>query len=166
MSFAVHFISAAAAAAPHPFGDPDVDEPDEQPTDLSADEIATWDRLHPTLVSLLPAGAHDLAANQYSRQLVHEPSGLSVTWLHEDYQVSVPYWSQNATAEMFEALSKVTEAIESETGLVGVDETSERRFLDERESSLATFSAVAGGFEQAMERQTVFGWLRDKFRRT
>jgi hypothetical protein len=48
---------------------------------------------------------------------------------------------------------------------VGVDEISEARFLDHREQVQDTFAMMAAGFEQAMERQTVLGWLRSKFKR-
>ena len=72
MSFAVHFVSAQNAAAPHPLGDPETDLPDDDadddPEELTADEIATWDGLHPRLVELLPAGAHDV---HYYAQAVH-----------------------------------------------------------------------------------------------
>lgn len=166
MTFAVHFIPAAAAASSQPFGDPGAGgEGDDQPTALSADEIATWDRLHPILVPLLPSGSHDLGSTEYSRQVVHEPSGLMISWLHDEYQVEVPYWSQNATAEIFDALTRITEAIEADTGLVGVEETSERRFLDDPDGALANFGAVAEGYAEAMDSQTWLGWLKERFRR-
>lgn len=169
MSFAVHFISAETAAAPHPLGDPVADLPDdegdEDVEELTADEIAAWDGLHPRLVELLPAGAHDVSATPFARQLVHEATGLMVTWAHDDYEASVPFWSENATAELFDTLAAVTEAIEAATGRVGVDEISEASFLDHREQVQDTFAMMAAGFEQAMERQTVLGWLRSKFKR-
>lgn len=166
MSFAVHFLPAEVAASPQAFGDPDADvDDDDQPAELTADEIATWAALHPVLVPLLPAGAHDLAETGFSRQLVHEPSGLTISWLHDDYQVELPYWSRNATAAIFDALGRICEAIEAQTGLVGVDDVSERRFLADPEGSLASFGAVASGFAEAMDGQSVFGWVRNKFRR-
>ena len=169
MSFAVHFVSAETAAAPHPLGDPDADLPDDDadddPEELTADEIATWDGLHPRLVELLPAGAHDVSATPFARQLVHEATGMMVTWAHDDYEASVPFWRENATVEVFDALAAVTEAIESATGLVGVDEISVARFLDHRDEAQEEFGMVAVAFEEAMERQTVLGWLRSKFKR-
>jgi hypothetical protein len=90
---------------------------------------------------------------------------MMVTWAHDDYEASVPFWSENATAEVFDTLAAITEAIESATGRVGVDEISEARFLDHREQVQDTFAMMAAGFEQAMERQTVLGWLRSKFKR-
>ena len=167
MSFAVHFLPAAVAARPQPLGDPDAegDTADDAPVRLRADEVAIWDGLHQALVDLLPAGSHDLAATPFSRQLVHEATGLMVTWANDDYQASVPFWSENATSGALDALASISEAIEAATGLVGVDEISEGRFLDHRDQVAAAFVAIAGGFEQAMERQTVLGWLRSVFRR-
>ena len=166
MTFAVHFIPADAAASPQPFGDPEAEVDDnDQPTALSADEIATWDRLHPVLVPLLPAGTHDVGETEFSRQLVHEPSGLMISWLHDEYQVEVPYWSQNATPEIFDALTRISETIEADTGLVGVEETSETRFLDDPDGALANFGAVAEGFAEAMDSQSLLGWLKERFRR-
>ena len=166
MTFAVHFLPADLAASSHPFGDPDVDVGgDDQPTALSEDEIATWNRLHPILVPLLPSGAHDLGETAYSRQLVHEPSGLMISWLHDEYQVEVPYWSRNATAEIFDALRQITEAIEAGTGLVGVEETSERHFLNDPDRALSDFGAVAEGYAEARDSQTVLGWIKERFRR-
>ena len=168
MSFVVHFLPTDRAAGPHPLGDLDA-APASGASDheeaLAADEVATWDGLHPTLVTLLPPGSHDVTATMFSRQLVHESTGLMVTWAHDDYEASVPFWSENATAELFDTLAAVTEAIEAATGRVGVDEISEARFLDHREQVQDTFAMMAAGFEQAMERQTVLGWLRSKFKR-
>ena len=164
MSFAVHFLTADTAALPEPLGDPDDDsEDDDAPAPLSADEIAAWNGLHPVLLQLLPAGSHDLHRTAFSRQLVHEPTGLIVTWAHDDYQVSLPFWSVNASTETFDTLVRVTEAIESATGLVGVDEISQGRFLDHHTEVAESFRAIAAGFEEAMERQTVLGWLRSLF---
>ena len=106
----------------------------------------------------------DVAATVYSRQLVHEPTGLTVSWAHDDYQASVPFWSTNATSGALDALAGITGAVEEATGLIGVDEISEGRFLDHREQVAASFVSIAGSFEQAMERQTVLGWLRSVFR--
>ncbi len=168
MSFVVHFLPTDRAAGPHPLGDLDA-APASGASDheeaLAADEVATWDGLHPTLVTLLPPGSHDVTATMFSRQLVHESTGLMVTWAHDDYQASMPFWRENVGSGALDALAAITEAIESATGLVGVDEISEGRFLDHRDQVTATFAGVADGYEQAMEHQTVLGWLRDKFRR-
>lgn len=57
MSFVVHFLPTDRAAGPHPLGDLDA-APASGASDheeaLAADEVATWDGLHPTLVTLLP----------------------------------------------------------------------------------------------------------------
>ena len=161
MSFVVHFLPAETAAAPHPLDD--VDGPAE--TALTEDEIATWNRLHPALLGLLPAGSHDLRRTAFSRQLLHEPSGLMVTWAHDDYQASLPFWSVNASDDVFDTLVALAETIEAETGLVGVDEISEGRFLDHHADVASSFAAIADGFEEAMERQTVLGWVRNLFHR-
>ena len=166
MTFAVHFLPPDVAASAQPFGDPDAEVAKEAaPTALSENELATWNRLQPILVELLPTGTHELDATEYSRQLVHEPSGLMVSWLHDEYQVEVPYWSKNATAEIFDALTRISETIEADTGLVGVEETSERRFLDDPDDARANFGAVAEGFAEAMDSQSVLGWLKERFRR-
>lgn len=169
MSFIVHFLPAEAAASPKPLGDVDADRgagpSDDEAVELSADEIATWDGLHGRLIELLPAGAHDVTATAFSRQLVHDASGLMVTWAHDDYQASVPFWRENVSFGVLNTLAEVVQAIESATGLVGVDEISEARFLDHRDQVNETFAGVADGVEQAMEHQTVLGWLRERFRR-
>ena len=164
MSFVVHFLAAETATLPRPLDDPD-DASDDPPTPLNEDEIATWSHLHPALLELLPQGSHDLRRTAFSRQLVHEPTGLLVTWAHDDYQASMPFWSANASASAFDTLVRLTEAIESATGLVGVDEISQARFLDHHTELAASFGAIADGFEEAMERQTVLGWLRSLFHR-
>ncbi|MFT3970078.1 MAG: hypothetical protein QM695_07315 [Micropruina sp.] len=161
MSFVVHFVTPETAALPDPLqADPDASHP---PAELTADEIAAWDELHPRLVELLPAGAHDVTRNHFSRQLVHDQSGLLVTWTHDEREASLPFWSVNASAETFGVLVRVTEAIESATGLVGVDEISHARFLDHHDDVMASFEAIADGFEEAMDSQTVLGWLRSLF---
>jgi len=162
MSFAVHFLPAATVALPQSSDGTD-DEP--EPVELTAEEIATWDRLHPLLVELLPADGHDLAKTPFSRQLVHDATGLMVTWQHDDYQASLPFWSANETSGAFDTLVRIAETIESTTGLVGVDEISEGRFLDHHADVAASFGAISDGFEEAMERQTVLGWLRSLFHR-
>ncbi|MFT4294440.1 MAG: hypothetical protein QM582_03400 [Micropruina sp.] len=161
MSFVVHFVADAAL----PDSPESQDDSAHPSVPLSAEEIATWERLHPALIALLPAGSHDVAANRFSRQLVHERSGLLVTWAHEDYQASLPFWSVNASADTFDVLVRVTEAIESETGLVGVDEISRARFLDHHAEVAESFRAIADGFEEAMDSQTVLGWVRNLFHR-
>lgn len=161
MSFVVHFVTAETAALPDPLqADQDATHP---PAELTMEEIATWDRLHPRLVELLPAGSHDVAQNQFSRQMVHDRTGLLVTWTHDDHEASLPFWSVNASAATFGVLVRVAEAIESATGLVGVDEISRGRFLDHHEDVMASFEAIADGFQQAMDSQTVLGWLRNLF---
>ena len=161
MSFVVHFVAAATAALPDPLeADQDAPHP---PAELTSEEIATWDRLHAQLVELLPAGSHDITQNHFSRQLVHDRSGLLVSWTHGDYEASLPFWSVNASPETFGVLVRVTEAIESATGFVGVDEISHARFLDHLEDVKASFEAIADGFEEAMDSQTVLGWLRNLF---
>lgn len=161
MSFVVHFLAADVAAQPNPLDDPN--DGDDRPTPLSDDEAATWSRLHPALLELLPPGTHDLRRTPFSRQLVHEPTGLLVTWAHDDYQASMPFWSVNAAPERFDLLVRLTGAIESATGLVGVDEISRARFLDHHAEVAESFRAIADGFEEAMESQTVLGWLRTLF---
>ena len=47
--------------------------------------------------------------------------------------------------------------------MVGVDEISHARFLDHREDVKASIEAIADGFEEAMDSQTVLGWLRNLF---
>lgn len=163
MSFVVHFLAAETASAPNPLDDLDGPAGSEPSTALSEDELATWNRLHPALLGLLPAGSHDLRRTAYSRQLLHEPSGLMVTWAHDDYQASLPFWSVNASDDVFDTLVKLAETIEAETGLVGVDEISQARFLDHRAELESSFAGIADGFEEAMERQTVLGWLRNLF---
>ena len=162
MSFAVHFLPAGTTALPQPTADTDNED---EPAELTADEIATWDQLHPLLLELLPADGHDLAKTTFSRQLVHDATGLMVTWQHEDYQASLPFWSANETSGAFDTLVRIAETIESTTGLVGVDEISEGRFLDHHAEVAASFGAIADGFQEAMERQTVLGWLRSMFHR-
>lgn len=157
MSFVVHFVADPAAAVSEPAGEP------HPPTALGSDELASWDSLHPTLIGLLPPGSHDVAASPFSRQLVHEKSGLMVTWAHEEYQASLPFWSVNASDGTLDVLVRVTEAIESATGLVGVDEISQQRFVDHHAEVAESFRAIADGFEEAMDSQTVLGWLRNLF---
>lgn len=161
MSFVVHFVAPDAAVLPNPLNEPDA--PDGRPTALDDDEVATWSRLHPALLELLPPGTHDLRRTPFSRQLVHEPTGLLITWAHDDYQASMPFWSVNAAPERFDLLVRLTQAIESATGLVGVDEISQARFLDHHTELAASFGAIADGFEEAMESQTLLGWLRSLF---
>lgn len=161
MSFVVHFVTAETAALPDPLQAGEVTS--DAPAELTPEEIATWDGLHPRLVELLPAGSHDVAQNHFSRQLVHDPSGLMVTWTHQDYQASLPFWSVNASTETFGVLVRLTEAIEAGTGLIGVDEISNHRFLDHQSDVKASFEAIADGFEEAMDSQTVLGWLRNLF---
>lgn len=163
MSFVVHFLPAETAALPDPLDARDETGDDEPPTPLSEDEIATWNRLHPALLGLLPPGTHDVHRTVFSRQLVHEPTGLLVTWAHDDYQASMPFWSVNASGAAFATLVRLTGAIESATGLVGVDEISRARFLDHHADVAASFRAIADGFEEAMDSQTVLGWLRNLF---
>ena len=161
MSFVVHFVAADTAALPDPLeADEDASHP---PAELTAEEIATWDALHAQLVELLPAGSHDVTQNHFSRQLVHDRSGLLVSWTHGDYEASLPFWSVNASPQRFDTLVRLVEAIESATGLVGVDEISQARFLDHHAEVAALFAAIADGFEEAMESQTVLGWLRRLF---
>lgn len=162
MSFVVHFLPAATAVLPDPLGAAD-DDSDDEAKPLTEAEIDTWNGLHPVLLGLLPAGTHDLRRTPFSRQLVHDPSGLLVTWAHDDYQASLPFWSVNASPQRFDTLVRLVEAIESATGLVGVDEISQARFLDHHAEVAALFAAIADGFEEAMESQTVLGWLRRLF---
>ncbi len=159
MSFVVHFVDQVGS----PSGSAVDADAAESTAALTAEEVAAWDGLHPHLLELLPAGSHDVAANPYSRQLVHEQSGLMVTWAHDDYQASLPFWSVNASDGTLDVLIRVTEAIESATGRVGVDEISQGRFLDHQAEVRSSFAAIADGFEEAMDSQTVLGWLRNLF---
>lgn len=165
MSFVVHFLPAETAAGPDPLGAADGTRDADSSHELSTREIETWDALHPALTGVLPQGSHEVAANRYSRQLTHDKTGLTVTWTHGDYRISLPFWSLNASTDTFDTLVRLTEEIESATGLVGVDEISKARFLDHAAEVSASFAAIADGIEEAMERQTVLGWVRSLFHR-
>lgn len=165
MSFVVHFLSAATAASPDPLGAACDPRPTDSPTALSTEEIAAWDEVHPALIAVLPEGSHDVAETRFSRQLVHDRTGLMVTWAHQNYQASLPFWSVNASGGTFEVLARVTKTVESHTGLIGVDEISRARFLDHHAEVAASFGAIADGFEEAMDSQTVLGWVRNLFHR-
>lgn len=162
MTFAVHFLTADQAAADQPLG---LKDDEAAPHTLTADEIEMWNRLHPTLVALLPPGGHDLAETEFARQLVYEPAGLLVVWNHDDYQVSVPYWTKNSAAPTFDLLARIAQAVHEKTGLVAVDEVTQEPFLDHVAEAAANFEAVSKGFAEAMDQQSLWGWIKAKFSR-
>lgn len=152
----MHFLPAGTTTRP---------VPDDAGVPLTGDETAEWARLEPLLTPLMPQPVHPVST-EFVRQLVHEQSGLMVTWEHDDRQASLPLWSVNVQSGAFDALVAVVEVVERETGLVGIDASSDTRFLDHTGDARAMFGTVAGAFEEAMERQTVLGWLRSRLRRS
>lgn len=158
MSFVVHFVPADAPVAPESTATAD------EPVELTDAELAGWDDVHRAVLAVLPADDYDLDATPFSRQMAQRDTGLQVSWQHGEYQASLPFWSANATSGAFDALVGVTEAIEAASGLVGVDEISGGRFLDHQQVA-DSFAAMAEGFEEAMEQQTLLGRLRSLFHR-
>ncbi|QLQ15993.1 MAG: hypothetical protein HZY73_10440 [Micropruina sp.] len=159
MSFAVHFVPADRVGQPVP---PAATAEHEQ---LTADERATWQGLEPKLVALLGSQVHELAETPYAAQLVHEPLGLLVTWMHGDYQLSIPFWTGNANAATFELLGRIVRLIEDETGLVGIDSIEHRRFSDDPTAVSEDFAGIAQGYAGASDQQSLLGWLLHKLRR-
>ncbi|MCW3158489.1 hypothetical protein [Micropruina sonneratiae] len=162
MSFAVHFLPAGTSTLPD---DPGQGDQDQDPDELAAEEVGLWDRVQPALLEVLPADEYVLDATPFARQVAHRPSGLLVSWQHDDYQASLPFWSTNADSGAFDTLVRVTLSIEETTGLVGLDEITGGRFLDHHAELASSFAAVAEGFEEAMEQQTLLGRLRSMFHR-
>lgn len=157
MSFAVHFVPAdRAGRAPQASA--------AEPAQLTADERATWKTLEPKLVALLGSEVHELAQTPYAAQLVHEPLGLLITWMHADYQLSIPYWTGNATGTTFDLLGRVVRLIEDETGLVGVESIDQRRFSDDPAAVAEDFAGIAQGYAGVSDQQSLLGWLLHKLR--
>lgn len=159
MSFAVHFLPAGTNTLP------EVVAGDDEPVELTTDEVARWELVRTALTEVLPAAEYELDDTPFSRQVAERASGLLVSWQHDDYQASLPFWSANARSGAFDTLVRVTAAIEEVTGLVGLDEISGGRFLDHHDQLAGSFAAVAAGFEEAMEQQTLLGRLRSLFHR-
>ncbi|WP_370945967.1 hypothetical protein AB5J62_43905 [Amycolatopsis sp. cg5] len=87
---------------------------------LSAKCAAQWDRIFAEATTLL--GSLDQIDDGDSRELVHEPTGIQLSFSDGDVTITVPHWHQGSAATKTKVdVYALADIVERETGLEGYD---------------------------------------------